>query len=114
MISVILYNIRSVQNVGSIFRTADGAGARKIYLCGITPAPVDEFGRSRSQFVKVSLGAENTIEWIKPNLETPFPNGSKTEEECVKETLQLIKKLKQEGYKILSVEKSEKDILYNA
>src|SRR3989338_5541270 len=39
---VILHNIRSLYNVGSIFRTADAAGIEKIYLCGITPKPIDE------------------------------------------------------------------------
>ncbi len=44
---VILQNIRSLHNVGSIFRTADAAGIEKIYLCGITPKPIDVFGRPR-------------------------------------------------------------------
>ena len=61
----VLHNIRSLHNVGSIFRTADGAGMRKIYLCGITPAPVDGFGRPVPQLVKTSLGAEKYVEWEK-------------------------------------------------
>jgi len=60
---LILHNIRSVHNVASIFRTADGAGARKIYLTGYTPKPIDEFGKIRNDFKKISLGAEKTIEW---------------------------------------------------
>lgn len=62
-IYVILHNIRSVYNVGSIFRTADAAGAEKIFLTGYTPAPVDRFGRARIDFAKVSLGAEATVPW---------------------------------------------------
>jgi tRNA G18 (ribose-2'-O)-methylase SpoU len=58
---VILHNIRSVHNVGSIFRTADAAGIAKIYLTGYTPTPVDRFGRKRNAFTKVSLGAEKTV-----------------------------------------------------
>jgi tRNA G18 (ribose-2'-O)-methylase SpoU len=61
--ALILHNIRSVHNVGSIFRTADAAGISKIILSGYTPGPVDRFGLPRKDFVKVSLGAEKTIPW---------------------------------------------------
>ena len=54
-IYVICHNIRSRHNVGSIFRTADGAGVSKIFLCGITPAP------PHPNIEKVSLGAENIL-----------------------------------------------------
>jgi 23S rRNA (guanosine2251-2'-O)-methyltransferase len=60
---LVLHNIRSVHNAGSIFRTADAAGVSKIFLTGYTPAPIDRFGRSRSDFTKVSLGAEKTVPW---------------------------------------------------
>lgn len=60
---LILHNIRSVHNTASIFRTADGAGVKKIYLTGHTPKPIDEFGKIRNDFKKISLGAEKTIEW---------------------------------------------------
>ena len=60
---LILHNIRSVHNVGSIFRTADGAGISRILLSGYTPAPADRFGAPRKDFAKVSLGAEKTIPW---------------------------------------------------
>ncbi|PSO46704.1 MAG: RNA methyltransferase [Parcubacteria group bacterium SW_4_46_8] len=59
----ILHNIRSVHNVGSIFRTADGLGVEKLYLTGYTPEPVDRFGRKRQKFSKVALGAEDTVDW---------------------------------------------------
>ncbi|MDO8554956.1 MAG: TrmH family RNA methyltransferase [bacterium] len=62
---IILHNIRSAYNVGSIFRTADAAGVRKIFLTGYTPAPVDKFGKINSQIQKTALGAEKTIEWEK-------------------------------------------------
>lgn len=61
--TLILHNIRSVHNVGSIFRTADAAGVERIFLSGYTPTPVDRFGLSRSDFKKVSLGAEKTVQW---------------------------------------------------
>ena len=61
--SVLLHNIRSVHNVGSVFRTADAAGFDHIYLSGYTPEPVDRFGRERSDLHKVALGAENTVSW---------------------------------------------------
>lgn len=60
---LILHNIRSVHNVGSIFRTADAAGVSKILLSGYTPAPTDRFDLPRKDFAKVSLGAEKTIPW---------------------------------------------------
>lgn len=60
---ILLDNLRSVHNVGSIFRTADGAGVTKIYLTGTTPTPLDRFGNKRKDFIKVSLGAEDTVPW---------------------------------------------------
>jgi tRNA G18 (ribose-2'-O)-methylase SpoU len=56
-LSILLDNIRSAWNVGSIFRTADGLGINKLYLCGITPTPENE------AMHKTSLGAENTVAW---------------------------------------------------
>ena len=92
---VILHNIRSLYNVGSIFRTADAAGVSKIYLCGITPKPIDVFGRPRAQLVKVSLGAEHYVEWEK-----------------VKVVSKLIDKLKKQKYKIFAIEQNKKSIPY--
>lgn len=60
---LILDNIRSTHNVGSIFRTADAAGISKIYLVGTTPCPLDRFGRERSDIAKTALGAEENIPW---------------------------------------------------
>ena len=59
----VLYNIRSVYNVGSIFRTAECLGVSELILVGYTPAPVDRFGRPRKDFSKVALGAEATLPW---------------------------------------------------
>jgi len=56
-LTLVLDNIRSLTNVGAIFRAADGFGVRKIYLCGITPSP------PRPEIAKISLGAENTVEY---------------------------------------------------
>lgn len=64
-IILILNNIRSNENVGSIFRTADAAGVSKIILCGYTPAPTDRFGRENKGLVKASLGAEKFVGWEK-------------------------------------------------
>lgn len=94
---VVLNNIRSVHNVGSIFRTSDGAGVKKVYLCGITPTPYDRFGRIRSDFVKVSLGAEKKLEWEY--------NSSLTK---------TIEKLKKDGFEILFLEQSKKMIKYDS
>jgi len=60
---LILDNIRSNHNVGSLFRTADAAGVERLYLCGYTPGPVDRFGRENSALAKVALGAEQRLSW---------------------------------------------------
>lgn len=62
-IIVILNNIRSGENVGSIFRTCDAIGVSKIILCGYTPAPIDRFGRENKKLLKSSLGAEKFVPW---------------------------------------------------
>ena len=59
----VLDNLRSVYNVGSIFRTANAVGIEKIYLCGTTPTPIDKKGLPRKDFAKVALKAETTISW---------------------------------------------------
>jgi len=92
---VILHNIRSLYNVGSIFRTADAAGVKKIYLCGYTPSPKDKFGKYIQQLSKVALGAERSVKWEKINA-----------------TSVLIKKLKKDGYKIFAVEQNKKSVPY--
>jgi 23S rRNA (guanosine2251-2'-O)-methyltransferase len=60
---VVLDSIRSTHNVGAILRTADGAGATMVYLCGCTPQPIDRFGRKRHDITKTALGAEDMIPW---------------------------------------------------
>ena len=86
-IYVICHNIRSRHNVGSIFRTADGAGVSKIFLCGITPVP------PHPNIEKVSLGAEKFVEW----------------EKC-KETWRTIEKLKKENFEIVALEQAKNAI----
>jgi len=93
---LILQDIRSLHNVGSIFRTADAAGIKKIYLCGVTSAPVDRFGDPRPQVVKVSLGAEKSVPWEKVD----------KIEDC-------IASLKESGFKIIAVEQHRNSIPYN-
>ncbi len=92
---LILYNIRSVENVGAIFRTADAAGINKIYLIGYTPAPLDRFGRKRGDMHKSALGAEEFVAW--EQVKTIFP---------------LITKLKKEGFQIVAIEQDKKSIDY--
>ncbi|MBI4133539.1 TrmH family RNA methyltransferase [Candidatus Uhrbacteria bacterium] len=89
----ILSNIRSVHNVGSIFRTADALGIEKLYLCGITPTPLDRFGAVRPQLAKVALGAERTVAWEK-----------------VRATVPLIRNLQHEGYTVLSLEQAKRAV----
>lgn len=90
-----LDNIRSTHNVGSIFRTSDAIGINKIYLCGVTPAPIDRFGRERKDIAKVALGAEKSLVW-----------------ECISDIKQLIKTMKKQGYKIIALEQHDNAIDY--
>lgn len=92
---LILDNIRSTYNVGAIFRTADAAGISKIYLVGITPAPLDRFGRPRKDIAKASLGAEKTIAWQQTATIAP-----------------LLTKLKKEQYAIIAVEQAKNSVDY--
>jgi tRNA G18 (ribose-2'-O)-methylase SpoU len=89
-VALILHNIRSVHNVGSIFRTADGAGISRIILSGYTPAPIDRFNMPRKDFAKVSLGAEHTIKW-----------------QQTKTFAQAVKILKKENYFIAAIEQDK-------
>ncbi len=92
---VVLDNIRSVHNVGSIFRTADALGVDKIYLCGTTPTPIDRFGRDRKDLAKVALGAEKDIEW-----------------EYFAMTEDAIEILKSDGFQIIAIEQDRNSIDY--
>ena len=66
---LILNDIRSVFNVGALFRTADAVGITKIVISGFTPAPIDRFGRTRSDLAKSALGAEQVVPWEQvPNI----------------------------------------------
>lgn len=58
---LILHDIRSVINTGSIFRTAEAFGVERIILSGYTPGPIDRFGRIRQDFHKAALGAESLV-----------------------------------------------------
>jgi len=91
----VIDNLRSVYNVGSIFRTSNAVGIKKIYLCGTTPTPLDNFGKPRKDFAKVALGAEDTIEW-----------------EYIESTIECIENLKKENYYIISLEQAENAVDY--
>lgn len=92
---LILHNIRSVYNVGAIFRTADAVGITKIYLTGYTPTPLDRFGRERKDVAKAALGAQKTIPW-----------------EYKKQAGLLLNKLNKEDFQIIALEQSEKSVDY--
>lgn len=92
---VILNNIRSNENVGSIFRTADATSVSKIFLVGYTPAPIDRFGRENSGLIKASLGAEKSVTWEK-----------------VSSLEEVVEKLKNEGFKIVGIEQSSNSLDY--
>ncbi len=76
---LILHNIRSAHNVGSIFRTADALRVNKIFLTGYTPAPMDKFGRSVKEIEKTALGSEKNISWEKTNFSKCFNQLKKDE-----------------------------------
>lgn len=91
---LILHDIRSAQNVGSLFRTADAAGVSKIFLTGYTPAPLDRFKRPVKEIAKTALGAEHSVPWEKLTLE-----------ECRK-------KLATEGVYLVGIEQTEDSVSY--
>ncbi|HNN14863.1 MAG TPA: TrmH family RNA methyltransferase, partial [Anaerolineales bacterium] len=78
--AILLDNIRSAWNVGSILRSADGFGFEHAYLCGITPSPENE------AVTKTSLGAEDYVTWSEH-----------------KDAVKLVKGLKKEGWKIFAL-----------
>ncbi len=81
---IILDNIRSLNNIGSVFRTSDAFLIEKIYLCGITAKP------PHKDIHKTALGSTDTVDW-----------------EYIEDTLTLVKKLKVEGVKVISLEQAE-------
>jgi tRNA G18 (ribose-2'-O)-methylase SpoU len=93
-IRVILHNIRSAFNVGSIFRTSDAFGVSSIYISGYTPAPIDKFGRQRKEIAKTALGGEFSVKWQKADV------------------FKTIEQLKKEGFEVLAIEQDSKSIDY--
>lgn len=81
---VVLDNIRSLNNIGSVFRTSDAFVIEKIYLCGITATPPNK------DIHKTALGATETVAW-----------------EYVEETLDVVKSLQKNGYIVASIEQAE-------
>ena len=87
-LAVLLDNIRSAWNVGSILRSADGFGFAQAYLCGITPTPD---GPGREAVKKTALGAQDAVAWT-----------------YHKDAVTLVKSLKQKGWRILALEDDER------
>ena len=87
-IIVVLDNIRSLNNVGSVFRTSDAFLIEKIYLCGITAIPPNR------EIHKTALGATESVDW-----------------EHKEDTLALVKKLKSEGIVVAAIEQAESSIM---
>ncbi len=83
-VAVVLDQVRSMHNVGSVFRTADAFRIEKIYLCGITACP------PHKEIEKTALGATESVEW-----------------EHVDSTLNVVERLKAEGYRVYAVEQVE-------
>ncbi|TDQ17084.1 SpoU rRNA methylase family protein [Algoriphagus boseongensis] len=89
-IVLVLDNIRSLNNVGSAFRTADAFRIKKIFLCGITGTP------PHRDIQKTALGATESLDW----------------EYCAS-TLEAVEKLKREGYQLCALEQVEKSVMLN-
>ncbi len=89
-IYVVAENIRSLYNVGSIFRTSDAARIKKLYLCGFTGRP------PRNEISKTALGAEKTV---------PY--------EYHRNTVEVIEKLKREGIPIVILEQTDESVPYS-
>lgn len=87
---VVLNSIRSSYNVGSIFRTSDGAMIEKLFLCGYTPHP------PKKEVLKTALGSQESIDW-----------------EFVENPVSVIKKYKEKGYTICALEQTNKNISYS-
>jgi tRNA G18 (ribose-2'-O)-methylase SpoU len=81
---IVLDNVRSQHNVGSVFRTSDAFLAEAIYLCGITATPPN------AEIHKSALGSENSVEW-----------------KYFQDTIVALKELRENGYAIISVEQAE-------
>ncbi|MCU4177661.1 RNA methyltransferase [Carboxylicivirga sp. N1Y90] len=86
-IVVVLDNIRSLNNVGSVFRTSDGLKVEKIVLCGITASPPNK------EIHKTALGAEDSVDW-----------------EYFEKTEEAVNKLKEDNYTICSIEQVENSV----
>ena len=89
-VTVIAENVRSLYNVGSIFRTSDGALIEKLWLCGYTGYP------PRKEIDKTALGSVESVPW-----------------EHETDTISVIKKLKTDGYTILALEHTDSSVNYN-
>ncbi len=89
-VAVVLDNVRSMNNIGSIFRTSDCFGAAHIYLCGITACP------PHRDIHKTALGAEESMPWT-----------------YCKSTVEICRSLKQDAYILLAVEQAEGSIALN-
>jgi tRNA G18 (ribose-2'-O)-methylase SpoU len=93
---VVLNSIRSSYNVGSIFRTSDGAMIEKLYLCGYTPYPPhSELSAGKKEVLKTSLGATESIKW-----------------EYIKDPKEVIKSMKEKGIKVCALELTDKSFPY--
>jgi len=93
----IFHDIRSVENVGAMFRTADAANIVVVYTTGITATPLDRFKRLRKDFAKAALGAELSVSWQQSS-----------------SIIDLILRLREERFQIIAIEQSEGSRDYKA
>jgi len=96
-IELLLHDIRSAHNVGSIFRTADAAGVAGVHLSGYTPRPTDRFGRESREIAKTALGAERSMPW-----------------EYRSDPKRIIVQARERGLHVVGIEQDERAIDYRA
>lgn len=104
IVEVLLYNIRSAHNVGSIFRTSDACGVSKLYLFGVTPDPIDRFLIPRKDIAKVALGAEYSVLW-------EHIDALSDQKQEYKTLVDFCTTKKSEGYTVICLEQTKRGIV---
>lgn len=89
-VAVVLDNVRSMHNIGSIFRTSDGFAVEQVCLCGITAQP------PHREIEKTALGATNSVDWVYDE-----------------NTVDAVTRLRADGYKIIAIEQAENSTMLN-
>jgi 23S rRNA (guanosine2251-2'-O)-methyltransferase len=90
-VAVVLDNVRSMHNIGSVFRTADGFAVEQLCLCGITAQP------PHRDIEKTALGATQSVNWV-----------------YYADVIQAVEQLRNDGYQIIAIEQAENSVMLNS